>query len=405
MEYSIFGNLMTLHDVLRHLNKKGVEHFKALGEDEHGLARCGMLDTDNFSIWSTTMPFLVHVPLIGPKLQIIGPTYVVTNRACFAAFVLDLDKNADYAGNHSVDIINQQVSPATVFSTPNKDAHVQKRSDVKAYFTKIDRTRINDYVRDFLSDRLKPGDVNVHDLLTDLLTSIFAIFIGCGSAAEAGLVKRCVVEFQEEASKISLTGCSASTPVHLFKAQLCHNRFLSDDDVIALIKVGFGNLHSMLTSLIYRLACDFPTLKARLGSADVSFDLTRDTPSSRFFAACYVLAPPVWLMGRKVGSAPMEVNGVVLPPHALVLVPWFHILRKEYGNEFNMDQFSKGDLDALAPFSTGANSCIGRYLAQPVMECVIQALLEREISLIPTSDDYEGAVFLRHRVSPVIHVS
>lgn len=101
----------------------------------------------------------------------------------------------------------------------------------------------------------------------------------------------------------------------------------------------------------------------------------------------------------------MNIEGLDLPPYSLVLMPWFYILRRDYGNNFDLNKFTVDDIRNLAPFSLGANSCIGRYLAIPLMESVLSNLLDYELKLIFAKEEYEGKVALKYKNSPVIEIS
>lgn len=409
-DYSIFDNLLILRDVVKCLNEEGVARFAQLGLDEHDIARCGVCDSSNFDIWRTLMPFIVRIPYIGTSIKEAGPFYIITTREGFNRFIRDFDKNADYHGNNSVHVINRQVSPHTVFSTADRCKHAEKRYEIKTYFSSIAYESIDEVVRRRIGLARSLGDVVVHDFVNGLVLEIFRKFIGCTESGvfdyNTYVLKSCIDDFQRNSSTISLIPSDPSMSLDHCKALLCANEHIDDDDVIALMKVGFGNIHSMLSSIMFQMATYFDELKEKIALKNdrISLDLNYDTPVNRFFLACYVLAPPVWIMGRKVGYTPMEVDGVNFPPHAMVLVPWFHILRRQYGNEFNMDQFNLKDIHQLAPFSAGANSCIGRYIAIPLIESVIGNLLKYNLELVSAPDGYEGKVFLSYKTSPVIKI-
>lgn len=391
-------NLMNLRTALFHLDEEGTVAFNKLREGKDGLARCGTMDSNEFVLWSTLMPYVSMVPYAGPLLKNIGPTFVIMNRAAFAHFIQSLDKNADYAGNPSVAVIRKQVSDHTIFSTTDRASHGRKREIIKHDFVRIDRCRIEEKVKTWIARMPRNADLNVHDWVTSLVADVFATFIG-HTTANATLL-RCVSEFQDGASTFGTSSSFESAA--FYKGLLCHNPAMEEDDVLTLIKVGFGNIHSMMTSMIRRLASSFEKVRQAIGSDKVSLDLNSASAANRFFVACYALAPPVWIMGRKVGDAPMVVHDVTLPPHTLMLVPWFHLLRAQYGSAFDMDRFTEQDVKTIAPFSVGANSCIGRYLATPLLECVLEQLLQNKIRLISASDEYEGKVFLKQKVSPII---
>lgn len=431
-QYSISANLVCLKDVLRKLDEDGVHAFSNLGLDEHGIARCGIFDTGNFSIWGTTMPFLSKIPGIGSTLTRLGPTFVVTDKMMFMKFIANLDKNADYAGNPSVEAIRKQVGSANVFATPERKQHQDKRLQIKSHFSKELLDCLPPLVNAFFQHRVKMGEhVRVHDFLNDLIVKVFAQFIsGIVTSVDEVTpieeqIRDLILDFQDETADI-IKFVPKKTRVDKTGLDWTTLANLESEDTITLMKVGFGNIHSMLSSLIYRLAQNYdatqPQLKAEVVDGRLPVNLNQDTVATRLFFATYQLAPPVWLLARKVGDHPLTVKvrstkvaddeqvnkdkeeEITLQPHTLVLAPFFHMLRMRYGNNFDLHKFTLEEMKTFFPypFSMGCNSCVGRFLAIPLIELVLANMLNYHVKLESASDKYIGAVALRFAESPMI---
>ena len=93
--------------------------------------------------------------------------------------------------------------------------------------------------------------------------------------------------------------------INIVNDEICEN------DIMALILVGFWNIHSILTSLLYRYTkYDAKTeWKQQLKiTTDFRLDFNTENIINQFFFETYRMAPPVWIQGRRVGSEPIIIK-------------------------------------------------------------------------------------------------
>jgi len=325
----------------------------------------------------------------------------------FKDIIAQVSKNSIYSGNRSVDIIKRQVSPDTVFSIDDEIRHRKLRTNVMTHFSKIKITDIDKLVDEWLDNVvLKNKELNVHDIVHEIVIHAFRDYLCPGTDLDE--IRLCINDFLHDTRSLLKTR-------HNYILNIPDDSLIDHDDIITLMKVGYSNIHSMLSSLITRLAENYdelyPELIDSLENNRLKFNTTKNTAASRFFMATYQLAPPVWVNARKCCKEPVEVklsngNYITFNPHSLILSPNFYLLRHQYGSDFNPDKFKDVKLNQVFPsaFSEGVNSCVGRQLALPIMETVIRKLLDYRIEIIESCDKYVGHVAIKYKYSPVIMV-
>lgn len=187
------------------------------------------------------------------------------------------------------------------------------------------------------------------------------------------------------------------------------NKDCGHEMILMLEKVGFGNIHSAISSMIYRIATASTQMMEELKGDIVTEEQHKylnfnGEYTKKFFFETMRLAPPVWLQARKVGKNSVQINDTKLPPYTLVLIPNFILarhIRKEDPHDFNPDAVNDIERANFNPFSsqTSPNSCVGRYIAVPMMEILFGEMLSNyDLYPVHVTEEYKGKLHCNSKI-------
>jgi len=405
---------------------------------ENGIVHMGIADNYSFDLWKV---FGANIPGIR---HYFGPIIVITD-PIHAENLLKLRKNTESdtshssdgycIGNRSANIIQKQVGKCNLFGCDETETHRNLRVALKNSLHDLYGSNLSPSIRNKLADHIKTWLHNLSQMeqfdLKEAIDTIVSIFFA-------------VVVLGKDPNNINLTEITnlAQNFTHAvsnpFKSKLLDS-FSNDDKLdsahptfaaglyplleknypnsgnemsIMLEKVGYSNIHSALSSLIYRLATNTDWInKNMLNELNESethfyFDLTtnqnNNSHSKDFFYETLRLAPPVWLQARKVGKHGLQLDNLdKFPPYSLILIPNFILarhMRKNNPHQFDPHSITPEEKKKFNPFSflSSPNTCPGKYIAIPLIELILGEIIANyKINVISAEENYEGGVALK----------
>lgn len=419
MDYSVTSNLTSYFKYIlnpSHENAmafmSAVDNNEICGDDK--VVYMGLADTESFTLWKI---FGANIPGINTYF---GPIIVLTN-PMHAEQLLKIRKNTEgdlekgengwCIGNRSAAVIRSQVGKNNLFGTDNTDDHMSLRITLKnavnATFSSNVDTGIKDvmypYVVDWINRLKKLTQFSIKGVVDELVAMFFVrIVLGKDPYnTDLGDVTKTMENFVEtvvnpiKSSILSLRKSdigdaepdldSPKNLPHIFESL---KPGCAREMMIMLEKVGYSNIHSAISSLLYRMATN-PIPSGDIVGSDFFFETMR-------------LAPPVWLQARKIGSAGLKLEGLdkKFPPYSLVIVPNFILGRKMRGDTFDPTKVTVEEKRMFNPFSfaSSPNACAGRLIATPFINLVFRELANVKLCMVSTNPaEFKGDVALRFK--------
>ena len=397
--------------------------------DVHGNVHMGLADDQNFSLWKM---FGANIPIIR---FYFGPIIIITDFK-IAKQLLKIRKNTAKDNNHSENghcignrssyIIQSQVGKNNIFGTETSENHIKYKTALRnALNNEYDNNVSNNvklimstYVKQWLNDATKEEHINIKHAVNKIVCMFFARIILGHDPNEINLddiLKTAdsfvsnVINPVKQTFNYSFwnnTVIGDAKPNMAYKidefAPGCGNEI-----VIMLEKVGFSNIHSALSSIIFRLANgNNNNMYNQVKSVDTYNYI--DITTNNFFFETMRLAPPVWLQARKVGSNGLKLDGLEkFPAYSLLLIPNFMLARNMRNHEFRPDLVSDEEKKLFNPFSyaNSPNACAGKMIAVPLIELVMGEIVKNyKLEPIKINEEYRGDVALRFKDEMLVRV-
>ena len=444
MSVNITNSLISyIKNVITPSSEKCDELTNAIKENkvvhENGVISMGLCDTSDFALWKI---FGANIPIIR---DYFGPIIVITNHAV-AEEILKVAKNTTNdskhpeegycIGNRSTKIIKKQVGTNNLFGCNESETHRMLRIGIKnslnSYFgdnvySQIQKIMLS-HVKNWLIELSCEKSFILQEAIDFIVSTSFCVILLNKNPDEKYIkdIKKTFKSFSERVSspnpfKQLINYLMDSSEDEIIDDGLCDiiQKNIPDipncgkETITMLEKVGFGNLHSVLCSLFYRISTNEQYVINKLNKeivVNIQDDITFNNISIRknnmekfFFETCR-LAPPVWLQARKTGELGLQVNGISkIAPYSLILISNFIIgrnIRKTDPHVFDPDKIIDNEHSFFNPFSfsSSPNSCVGRHIAIPIIELILGELINNyKLNLIEGNDEYNGDVALKFK--------
>lgn len=431
--FASYFNLI-LNPSQENVNKfmEAVKH-KQIG-DKHGNVHMGLADDQHFSLWKI---FGANIPIIR---YYFGPIIIITDFK-IAKQLLKVRKNTakdnnstevgHCIGNRSSYIIQSQVGKNNIFGAETSDSHIKYKTALRnalnnEYDNNIShnvKLIMSTYVKSWLNDATKEEQINIKHMVNKIVCIFFARIILGHDPNEKNLddILKTADSFVS----------SVINPVkQTFSYSFWNNTVIGDaqpnmnsdnlpnkinelvpgcgnEIAIMLEKVGFSNIHSALSSIIFRLANtnNNNNMYSEVKSVDTYnyIDI-----ANNFFFETMRLAPPVWLQARKVGPNGLKLDGLdKFPAYSLLLVPNFMLARNMRNHEFRPDLVTDEEKKLFNPFSyaNSPNACAGKMIAVPLIELVMGEIVKNYIvEPVKINEEYVGDVALKFKNEMLVRI-
>ena len=334
-----------------------------------------------------------------PLWKYFGPILVLTDNDAINE-VLNKHKmhEDEIDGNLSTDTILQMVGHNNIFHSSSLFEHQNLRKVVMDFFYKHQQ-----YFEDYLKDTIEiPNHFTLNDTKYWTAKAMITLLIGDTNPDD-----QVINAFIDSKNDFNNRGSFWSYIRKMFHISFIPNNWhtVISDTLINLGSISKGQIMVNLVSTMEEkgiplehriemvemlfmvghnnLESAFNTLIYRMGLHNYSLSTFNSIFENKFFDESMRLNPPVWLQSRRVKKQyQLSINGIVntIPRGTTILIPNFFIQRN-YNATFDPERDY-----SYQHFSKGPNSCAGRYLAAPIINSYINAIIKKGKIIIYCSE-------------------